>query len=299
MKFVLIGSVMSSECALEIMIKKNIDIQMVFSLDEAYSINVSTYRPIHKMAEKYGIPFKKFHKINDLENLEILRSIEPDYIFVIGLSQLVKSDLLACAKKGVIGYHPAPLPKFRGRAAIVWQILLGIKETAVSLFYLDEGTDSGDIICQEKFTIGDNDYAEDVLEKAKEAALRAISKGIDLILDPEFVPQKQNHNDATYLLKRNPEDGKIDWNSDGQYIQRFVRAVSKPYPGAFSEYEGREKVIFWKADFIKTDKYYGFNGQIISKTEQYIEILCNGGILKVFEYENLEGAKLLVGHRFK
>lgn len=299
MKFVLIGSVRSSECALEIMIKKNINLQMVFSLDEAYSENVSTYRPIHELAEKNGIPYKKFRKINDFENLEILREIEPDYIFVIGLSQLVKKELLACAKKGVIGYHPAPLPKFRGRAAIVWQILLGIKESAVSLFYLDEGTDSGDIICQEKFLIGDNDYAEDVLQSAKAAALEAISKGIDLILDPMFVPQKQNHDDATYLLKRSPDDGVIDWNDEGEHIQRFIRAVSKPYPGAFSLYEGKQKVIFWKADFIKTNKYYGFNGQIVSKTDKYIEILCKNGLLRVFEYENLSVVKLMVGHRFR
>lgn len=298
MKFVLIGSVISSQCALEIMIQKKLNISMVFSLDESCSDNVSTYRPIHKIAEENGIPFTKFKKINDEENLKILREIEPDYIFVIGLSQLVRQELLDCAQKGVIGYHPAPLPKFRGRAAIVWQILLGMKKSAASLFFIDEGTDSGDIICQEEFVINETDYAEDVLESAKDAGLRALSKGIDLLLTPGFAPTPQNHEEATYLLRRAPEDGAIDWSQSGRDIQRFIRAVSRPYPGAFSNYEDKGKVVFWRADFIPTDKYYGFNGQIIENTDEYIDILCKDGKLRVTEYEASNDFKLIAGHRF-
>ncbi len=298
MKFVLIGSVISSECALKIMIEKKIDLAMVFSLDETASANVSTYRPIHELAEKNGVPYKKFKKINDEENIALLKELEPDYIFVIGLSQLVSDEILKCAKKGVIGYHPAPLPKFRGRAAIVWQILLGVKESAVSLFFIDNGIDSGDIICQEKFEIKETDYAEDVLKSCEEAALKAISKGIDNLIDPDFEPIKQNEEEATYLMKRTPEDGKIDWEQDGECVQRFVRAVSRPYPGAFSVYEDKGKVIFWRAEFIPTNKYIGFNGQIVSVDEDSIVVLCQDGILKVTEYEKNGDFKLVVGHKF-
>ncbi len=298
MKFVLIGSVISSECALKIMIEKKVDIAMVFSLDEEASANVSTYRPIHELAEKNGIPYKKFKKINDEENIALLKELEPDYIFVIGLSQLVSDEILQCAKKGVVGYHPAPLPKFRGRAAIVWQILLGVKESAVSLFFIDNGIDSGDIICQEEFEIKDTDYAEDVLKTCEEAALKAISKGIDNLIDPDFEPIKQNEEEATYLMKRTPEDGKIDWNQDGKYIQRFIRAVSSPYPGAFSSYEDKGKVVFWRAEFIPTSKYIGFNGQIVSANDDFLEIICNGGILRVAEYEKNGDFRLIVGHKF-
>ena len=99
---------------------------MVFSLDEKYSKNVSGYYPIHKIAEENGIPYHKFRKINEEENINLIKEISPDYIFVIGLSQLIDKEIIDSAKKGVIGYHPTPLPKFRGRAAIPWQILLGI-----------------------------------------------------------------------------------------------------------------------------------------------------------------------------
>ena len=299
MKFVLIGSVISSECALEIMIQKNIEISMVFSLDEAYSANVSTYRPIHALAEKHNIPYKKFRNINDEENVKILKEIQPDYIFVIGLSQLVRQDVMDCAHKGVIGYHPAPLPKFRGRAAIVWQMLLGVKKSAATLFFIDDGMDSGAIICQEAYEISEKDYAIDVLDKCKDAALRAISKGIDLLLDPDFKPTPQNEAEATYLLKRSPEDGKSDWNLSGVEIERLIRAVSKPYPGAFSNYEDKGEVRFWKAEFIPEDKYIGFYGQIIHVMSECLTVLCKDGILKIYDYDVPEGVKLLVGHKFR
>lgn len=298
MKFVLIGSVISSECALEIMLRKGVEISMVFSLDEAYSKNVSTYRPIHELAEKNNVPYKKFKNINDKENVELLRRINPDYIFVIGLSQLVGKDILQCAKKNVIGYHPAPLPKFRGRAAIVWQILLGIRQTAVTLFCIDEGMDSGDIICQEDYEIGEKDYAEDVLKKCRKAALNAISKGIDLLLDPNFKPTPQNDSEATYLLRRAPEDGKINWNDSGENIEKLIRAVSRPYPGAFASYEDKGNVIFWRAEFTPDERYFGFNGQIISKSESHVDILCRDGVLRVSEFEIPQEIKLVVGHKF-
>lgn len=298
MKVVLIGSVCSSEHALDVMLKKDIDISMVFSLDEEYSKNVSGYVPIHKIAQENNVPYKKFKNINDKENVDLLKKLDADYIFVIGLSQLVGKEVISCAKKQVIGYHPAPLPKFRGRAAIVWQILLGVQKSAVTLFCIDDGIDSGKIICQEPFEIDENDYPEDIFEKCVDVDYRLFSKGIDLLLDPDFEPVPQDEKEATYLLKRSPRDGKIDWSQPGSSIARLVRATSKPYPGAFASYENKSDVIFWRAEFIPENKYIGFNGQIISVNEEYLEILCQGGILRVSDYENIDGVKMISGHRF-
>ena len=134
MKTIVVGAVGSTKDLLETMIKLNFPISMVFSLDEKYSENVSGYFPNHNIAISNNIPYKKFKNINDNENIEIIEKIAPDLIFVVGLSQLVKQPLLNCAKLGVVGFHPTPLPKFRGRAAIVWQILLGITKTKCTLF---------------------------------------------------------------------------------------------------------------------------------------------------------------------
>ncbi len=299
MKTIVIGSVVTSEVVLQRMIENNFPVDYVFALDERYAKDVSGYRPIHKLAQQNQIPNKTFRKIEDSENVEIIRQLEPDYIFIVGLSQLVKSDILGAASKGVIGFHPTPLPKFRGRAAMVWQVLLGVHESKCTMFLLDEGMDSGDILIQEPYIIEDTDYAEDIERKMCEAIGHMTEKLLPQLLEGTIQPVRQNEEEATYLLKRTPEDGRIDWREPSEKIQRLIRAVSRPYPGAFSDYDGKHKVIFWKADYLENKKYYGISGQIAEVTEEYLDIVCEDGLLRVYEYENIDEVKLLVGHKFK
>lgn len=299
MKTILIGSVNSSKVVLEEMIKLNFPIDMVYSLDEKYSYNVSGYEPIHKIAEENNIPYRKFRKINEETIINEIKEMNPDYIFVIGLSQLINSEIIDAAKVGAIGFHPTPLPRYRGRAAIVWQILLGVKETESTLFFIDDGMDSGNIIAQEEYIIDDSDYAIDVLSKCDEALKRMINRVLPQLLEGTINSIKQNEEEATYLLKRTPEDGKIDWNESVESIQRLIRAVSKPYPGAFSNYQANHKVIFWKAHYFENEKYIGIPGQIAQITDEFLDIVCVDGILRVYEYENINQVKLTVGNKFK
>lgn len=303
-KVILFGAVRSSNLVLDVLIRKGVTVEKVFSLDESVSQGVSGYYPIHKTAEKAGIECQKFIKINDPAILEQLKELAPDYIFVVGLSQLISKEFLKCAKEGVIGLHPAPLPKYRGRAAMVWQMLLKETQSAVTLFFIDEGMDSGDIIVQEPFLIGENDYAIDVDEKGLRAVEGAMEKVADMLLKGKIDRMPQDHSKATYLLKRGPEDGEIDWTDSVEEIQRLVRAVSKPYPGAFSYYDGRFKLIIWKADKLKNTKYIGTNGQICEITQDYFDIVCKDGLLRVYSYEvegdnSLEFKRLVVGHKLK
>lgn len=299
MKTILIGSVATSRLLLETMVEMNFPISFVFSLGEEYSQDVSDYDPIHKTAEKYNIPFKTFRKINDEENIKIIKEIEPDYIFVIGLSQLIKDEIIKSAKVGCVGFHPAPLPKFRGRASNVWQQLLGMKESKSSLFFIDEGIDSGDILAQETYLIGDNDYAQDVCDNSDKAAIIAARRVFKDIMDGTLKQIKQDDSQATYTLKRVPEDGLIDWSLPIDKLHLFIRAISRPYPGAFSMYDGQHKFIIYRAEKLENNKYYGFNGQIAEINEDNIIIVCNGGLLKVTDYENVDNVKLIVGHKFK
>ena len=299
MKTILIGAVTTTRRVLETMIEVDFPISYVFSLDDAVSENVSDYDPIFKTAEKYNVPYKKFKKINDEENVKIIKEIEPDYIFVIGLSQLVKDEIINAAKKGVVGFHPAPLPKYRGRATNVWQQLLGVKESAVSVFFIDDGIDSGDILAQEPYYIGDDDYCQDVLDKIDEAAIVAMRKVLIGLKDNTLVPVKQNDEEASYTLKRSPEDGLIDWNQSIKDIHLFIRAISKPYPGAFSMYDGKSKIVIYRAEILENKKYIGFNGQIAELRKDGFDVVCKDGLLRVTDYENVDNVKMFVGHRFR
>jgi methionyl-tRNA formyltransferase len=284
---------------LEEMIKAKFPINMVFSLDEQYSKNVSGYRPIHEIAESHRIPYMKFHKISDEKNIEIIKEIQPDYIFVIGLSQLVDKRILDIASKGTIGFHPTPLPKYRGRAAVVWQVLLGVRKTKCTLFMLDEGMDSGDILGQEEYIIEDTDYAKDVESKLCDALRRLSERILPGLMEDTIIPQKQNEDEATYLLIRRPEDGLINWNEPVEKIHRLIRAVSHPYPGAFGMYDGMHKIIIWRAEIIENKNIIGIPGQICRIAENSFDVLGVDGIIRITDYENENNIKMYVGHKLK
>lgn len=299
MKSILIGSVGSSREMLLAMLKVGYPITYVFSLDEEYSNKVSGYQPIHEIAARYGIPYKKFVRINDSENIELIKNISPDYIFVIGLSQIVKKEIIDSAKIGVVGFHPTPLPKMRGRAANVWQILLGVHETKCSLFFIDEGIDSGDILGQEEYVIEDYDYAADVEKKINAAAGKLSCRVLRQIMDGTLKPEKQNEDEATYLLRRAPEDGLIDWDLPIADIHKLIRAVSHPYPGAFGLYDGRHPFIIWRAEVMENKKYIGISGQIAEITDSYIDVVCKDGLLRITDHENVDQVKIFAGHKLK
>lgn len=299
MRSVLIGSVGSSKEMLLAMIETGFPISHVFSVDEQYSKDISGYEPIHLIAEENNIPFTAIHKINDAENVKLINDIAPDFIFVIGFSQLVKKEIIQAAKVGVVGFHPTPLPQMRGRAANVWQVLLGVHETKCSLFFIDEGIDSGDVLGQQEYVIEDTDYAYDVGRKIDAAASILFCRVLKEIKDGTYKPVKQNEEEATYLLKRGPEDGQIDWTDSVENIHRLIRAVSRPYPGAFGMYDGKHQVIIWKADVCENKKYVGLNGQIAEINGNEMLIVCKDGLLKVIDYENVDQVKLFVGHKLR
>ena len=299
MRAILIGSVRFSRAILQAMFDVKFPIAHVFSLNESVSENVSGYYPIHKIAEGNNIPYTKFAKINDEENVKRIQSISPDYIFAVGLSQLIRGDILNTAKSGVIGFHPTPLPKMRGRAANVWQMLLGVRETACSMFFIDNGVDSGDILGQEKYVIEDTDYAEDVYKKIENALYDLSKRVLKQIIDGTLNPVKQNEAEATYLLRRGPEDGLIDWSKSVKDIHTFIRAVSHPFPGAFGMYDGTHKFIIWRAEILKNMRYIGTKGQIAEITDNYIDVVCCDGLLRVTEYENSDNVNIRVGHKLK
>lgn len=296
-KTVFIGSVLSSKIALETLLKNNIGVDLVCSLDESAAKNVSDYYPIHEIAIEHNLPYVKIKKIATREIAEKINEIHPNFIFVIGFSQLIPQNILDMAIDFSIGFHPTPLPKHRGRAAIPWQIILGIKESKVSLFKLDRGMDSGDIIGQQEYKIDNLDYAIDVYTKVCDALKSLLNVCLPQIYSDSVKFVKQHNDEASFLLVRRPEDGRINWNKSSMEIETLIRATSRPYPGAFGIYK-EIKVIIWRARVEKNTQYIGTLGQIAFINEE-IGVLMDDGMLIIEEYE-LENSeiKFIVGHKF-
>lgn len=167
------------------------------------------------------------------------------------------------------------------------------------MFFIDEGIDSGDILGQYSYYIDDEDYAIDVERKINDASYELAIKVLTEIMVGTLSPIKQDETEATYLLKRSPDDGEINWDAPIEDIHRLIRAVSKPYPGAFGRYDGSHKIIIWRAEIQKNDRYIGMPGQIAKINDCYIDVVCKDGLLHVTDYENVDAVKMFEGHKLR
>lgn len=261
MKSILVGAVDTTRIAMEILAASGVPPAALFTLPLSKSSRHSDFIHLAPKAEELGIPIVPIANVNRPEVLAQIRAIAPDYSFVIGWSQICRADFLGIAKIGSIGYHPAPLPENRGRAVIPWTILQNRKTTGSTLFWMDEGADSGDILNQEIFPLDPDETATTLYRKHCESFARMFAHSVQDLKAFKGQKQPQHHSLATYCAKRIAEDGLIDWNQPAADVWRLIRAVTKPYPGAFTFYN-RQKLIIWEAELVGTAPYWGLPGQI-------------------------------------
>jgi methionyl-tRNA formyltransferase len=184
---------------------------------------------------------------NAPETLNEIRKLEPELIFVVGWSQLVHDPFIALASEGVFGMHPTLLPRHRGRAPIPWAILSGLARTGVTLFEIvDSAPDSGSIVGQVTLDIAPDETATTLFARIADAHVDLIRELLPRLLTRTAPRIQQDPSRASAWPKRTPDDGIIDWETRAPYLYDWVRAQTRPYPGAFT-YLGDEKVIVWGA----------------------------------------------------
>ena len=171
---------------------------------------------------------RKIAKIRD--HADEIVELRPDLIIVVGFSQIIPRTILDVPPLGVLGFHTAVLPGRRGSSPVIWAMVEGLQESGVTMFYMDEGIDTGDVIAVERFPIDDGDYAADVLRKADDATLNLLRAHLDAILDGTAPRTPQGDDGSTYTRRRGPADGEIDWSRPAQEIVNLVRALAPPYP---------------------------------------------------------------------
>ena len=190
-----------------------------------------------------------------------MQESSPDYMFVVGLSQLVGESMLSIPKIGCVGFHPTKLPEGRGRGAVAW-LILDKAPGAATFFLMGEGMDDAPILAQKEFEVNEDDYAQDVIDKIVDKIGGCLDTLLPQLKCGEVKPVKQDHSQATYLGKRNPEDGWIDWEKSSGEIVRLIRAVSTPLPGAYCSYQGK-KIIIDKATVGCNLKHIGVTGRVL------------------------------------
>ncbi len=273
MRVILVGAVDSTKIALEKLIEQGVYPVALFTLPLDKSQRHSDFVYLKPLAERRGIPVLEVSNINSPEAVDKIRFLQPDYLFVIGWSQICCPELLSVPKIGSIGCHPAPIPENRGRGVIPWTILQQRQDTAMTLFWLDEGVDSGDILLQEHFPVAPDETATTLCENHNESLQNLFSQAITLLKENKAPRTPQNHNLATYCAKRVPNDGLIDWSLSAREIWTLIRAVTKPYPGAFT-FARNQKLTIWDAEYVGDAPYWGLTGQIQAILDTGVLVQC-------------------------
>lgn len=192
-----------------------------------------------EVCRRYGVPLYYVADINSAAARAILSALAADVVFVVGWHQFVRPETLRLARMGMISVHASLLPHNRGSAPINWAIIRGESQTGATLFWLAEEMDAGDIIDQAAFPITPYDTAASLYER-----VAAVTRDMLLRLSPRLLAgerpgRPQPLSSEPVLRRRRPADGRIDWTWSGQTIYDFVRALTRPYPGAFGMLEGR------------------------------------------------------------
>lgn len=184
-------------------------------------------------------------RINEEKNL--LRTINPDIVIMCGWRQIIDSEILNIPKIAFVGFHPTLLPIGRGPAPIINTILNDFKESGLTMFYVSEGLDDGDIIGQEKFFIDESDHANDVYEKIITAGKKLVKIYLPMLISGNAPRVKQDETKSTVFRKLTLKDNKINLKEESiEQIFRKIKALSKPYKGAYIEKDGK-KLRIWRA----------------------------------------------------
>lgn len=232
----------------------------MFSVPREFRVSYSStpvknvqHRSFEPLSKAYGVPLVRVDtSLTDARYLRLLDEWHADFGLAIGWYHMVPHMVRDRFTKGVAGIHASLLPRYRGGAPLVWAIINGEAQAGVTLFYFDDGVDSGDIIAQSAFEILRDDTIATVCEKATTAAVELARTHVAKIRMGVAQRIPQDHACASQFPQRRPEDGLIDWNKSAEETRNFIRAQTRPYPGAFTIVNGK-KITIWDADVAETE----------------------------------------------
>ena len=282
MKILFIGTVEFSKIVLQKLIELKAQIVGVCAKEKS-EFN-SDFADLQPLCEKNKIPFKYVNNVNSKNNCDWIKSFSPDIIFCFGWSNLLKKNILTLAPMGVLGFHPSKLPKNRGRHPLIWALALGLKKSASTFFFMNEGIDSGKILSQKRFDILENDDVQILYDKFTSIALLQIEEFLPKLEKKTYQTIKQNDEVSNIWRKRAKIDGQIDFRMGSRAIYNLVRALTKPYVGAHINYKDKE-IIVWKAEIVENNQTNIEYGKVLDISDNKILVKTYDGAIKIIHHE--------------
>lgn len=256
---------------------------------------VLTPPPVKVEAEKHGIPVFQPEKIRRPEELEKILSLKPDLVVTAAFGQILPKKLLEAPMYGCINVHASLLPELRGGAPIHYSILQGKDQTGITIMYMAEKLDAGDILTQVAVPITETDTVGTLHDKLSAAGSRLLSETLPKLLNGELAPIKQNDDEATFAFNIKREQERIDWGKTGEEIYNHIRGLN-PWPVAYTTFDG--KVIkIWQSEKIKSATS-GAPGTIIRLEEDGVVVATgNDTAIKITELQP-SGKKKMSAEQF-
>lgn len=238
--------------------------------------------PVKAKALELGLEVYQPDSINSKEAIDKLEKLSPDCIIVVAFGQILKEGVLNIPKYGCVNIHASLLPKYRGAAPINWAIINGEEKTGVTIMEMNEGLDSGHMLCLREIPIEEDDDSETIHDKLSILGSQLIIEVLEGFENQDIVKTPQDDNLATYASKITKKTGKIDWNNSGERIKNLVRGL-KPWPSAYMIYKG-ENVKLHKVRVIEKFSRED-NGVIIKVSDEGIYVNCKDSCVVIEELQ--------------
>lgn len=289
MRTLFIGGTKRGYLTVKSLVESGAQIAGILSLKQDEHERERYEHPLRALATKNGIPFRetKWIKKDEVAGW-IAQDVRPDLGLVVGCRVLLPKEIYDMPRRGTVAVHDSLLPLNRGFAPLNWSIINGQDHTGVTLFYINEGMDDGEVVGQKRVEIGRFDTAPEVYDRVCQATVDLVLETYPLLANNTATAVAQDASRATFLCSRTPFDGLIDWSSGTVDIYNQVRGLAYPYPGAFTYYGGK-KLILWRAQPIESAPAYvgRIPGRVVevNKQEGSIDVLTRDGVLRIFEVE--------------
>ena len=240
--------------------------------------------PLKAFAEQQGLDVLVPEKVGDPETVAALADLKPDLFVVVAYGQYIPSRVIQLAPCEAINVHPSLLPRYRGAAPIQWAILNGDKTTGVSIIYLAQKMDAGDIIRQRSHPIAPDDTSATLHDKLAGAGAELLMEALDDIRGGSVVRTVQDETKAFTIRKLNKEDGRIDWDLPAEAIRNRIRAFD-PWPGSFCTFPDGKMLKVWK---VVVEDGEGRPGEVL---DDRLLVAAGSGALRLVEVQPSGGIR--------
>ncbi|MHB1566834.1 MAG: formyltransferase [Acidiferrobacter sp.] len=229
---------------LELLLARRETVRAVFTHADDVTERI-WFRSVAGLAASRGIPVYTPASATDPAVIDQVRALGPALIFSFYYRHMIPTEILKLPRLGAFNMHGSLLPRYRGRVPVNWAIINGETETGATLHHMVRRADAGDIVDQQVVPIGPLDTARDVFGQVTDAAVEVLARNIEALKAGNARRTPQDERLATTFGGRRPEDGRIDWTQPAARIFNLVRALTEPYPGAFTTVGGRTLFVWW------------------------------------------------------